>query len=326
MGRLTRVSDSPRELPLIQTITLNTALDRTLEIPGFAVGQVASASLIAEQPAGNGINVSRCLSAYGVDSVLTGFVGSLEVPLYHSSFRDTKAQPMLVPVSGRTRFDTTILDPKEGTETHIREKGFQIVDTDLMKLETVLDRMVDPDDIVAVCGSLPPGITPEQFARLIKQCIDKPARVVVDTSGQALKAAAGMQPYMIKPNVTELQDLVDMELGEPLEIAEAALSLTPGIEVVLVSLGKDGALLVKDGRAWHGVCPLDQEKVVNTVGCGDAMVAGFLAGLGKEQPEPEILALAVAFGTAAALSQTAGTICRDEVDDLLKQATVEEMA
>jgi len=311
---------------VITTITLNTALDRTIEVPDFKIGDVTSGAIIAEQPAGKGINVSRCLAAYGTENALTGFVGSLEVPLYHDSFRGTGVQTLLVPVEGRTRFDTTILDPRNGTETHIREKGFHVTETGLRKLEAVLARMVDPDEIVALCGSMPPGVSPEAFAGIVKQCIDKPARVLVDTSGEPLRAAVALRPYAIKPNVDELQDLVGMELSDRFEILEAALSLTPGIQVVLVSLGKNGALLIKEGSAWRAACPLDQGKVVNTVGCGDALVAGFLAGLEKKLTDEETARLAVAFGTAAALTPTAGDIRMGDIEEMLKQTTVEKMS
>ncbi|MEW6359842.1 MAG: 1-phosphofructokinase family hexose kinase [Planctomycetota bacterium] len=310
---------------MITTITLNTALDRTIEVPDFKVGAVASGSAIAEQPAGKGVNVSRCLATYGIHSALTGFVGSLEVPLYHNSFRSSGVQTLLVPVEGRTRFDTTILDPKNNTETHIREKGFYVTETDLRKLEVVLKRIIDPNEIVALCGSMPPGVSRGDFAKIVRQCVGKPARVLVDTSGEPLKAAVDAGPYAIKPNVDELRDLVGMELKDRLEIAEAALSLTPRITVVIVSLGKDGALLVKGGAVWHGLCPLDQARMVNTVGCGDALVAGFLAGLEKEMTDEETLRLAVAFGAAAALTSTAGSVRREDIDEMGQQATVEKI-
>ena len=104
--------------------------------------------------------------------------------------------------------------------------------------------MIDPGDLVAACGSLPPGIAPEEFAGIVAHCAGKPARIAVDTSGEALRAAVDAGPYMIKPNVAELQGLVGAELADRFEIAEAALSLTSSIEVVLVSLGEDGGILV----------------------------------------------------------------------------------
>lgn len=310
---------------MVVTVTLNTAVDRTLAAPDFRVGEVVSAALVAEQPAGKGVNVSRCLSSYGIESVVTGFVGSLEVPLFHGSFRQTKARSMLVPINGRTRVDTTVLDPKNGTETHIREKGFEVGENDLRRMAAVLEKNVDPGDIVAVCGSLPLGVSPGQLARLVALCIGKPAQVVVDTSGEALKAATGARPHLIKPNIAELESLVGMELDGVSEIAEAALSLTPGVGAVLVSLGKDGAMLVKGGNAWRAVCPLDQKRVANTVGCGDAAVAGFLAGMAQKKTDEETLRMAVAFGTAAALTPTAGTVCVKDIVDLLKLATVERV-
>jgi len=291
---------------VIVTVTSNTAIDRTLEVRNFKVGEVLSARLIAEQPAGKGVNVSRCLAALGVKSVATGFVGKAEEGLFQAALREIGVAPRFVAVSGSTRRDTTILDPVNQTETHIRERGFEVTRSDISRLRDTLARLCRRGDIVCFCGSLPPGMKPADAARMMKFLREKGARVALDASGSALSECAEVGGFLLKPNLHELSELTGKRFGKLESAARAAMPLLERFENVIISAGAEGAVLLNNGGAWHAMVNCADLKVANTVGCGDALLGGFLAGVVGRKPAEERLKLAVACGTASALTYSAG--------------------
>lgn len=321
---------------MIYTVTLNTALDRTIEVPHLTIGTVLQGRTICEQPAGKGVNLSRCLATLGVPSIVCGFVGAQEAHLFRLSFVGTKARVRLIPVGGRTRRDTTLIDPIAHTDTHIRESGYSLGRKDVAALRAELAAHAKPGDIVVFCGSLPPGLTPDTFASLLRHAKRLGCKVVVDTSDQALRVACRIHPYLIKPNRAELESLLpkDYQLGPQVEdIISAARVFIKEVENIAISLGKHGAILITPQAAYHATCPLPPVKVKSTVGCGDAFLAGLIAGLHASRsrtrctlPIPaspiESLRLAVACGAACALTPVAGLIHLDDVARLLPLAQV----
>ncbi len=312
---------------MIHTVTLNTAVDRTIEVPNLQIGGVLTGRTIFEQPAGKGVNVSRCLATLGVPSRATGFVGQNESAWFAASLADSPAQPHFIPVPGRTRCDTTLLDPIAHTDTHIRESGYEVSDRHYDALCADLKANARPGDLVAFCGSLPPGITAPAFAALLRLARTLECRVAADASGEALRQALQTAPFFLKPNRDELRTLLPAAapLDSPRQVAAAARSLLDHIATLVVSLGKDGAVLISSAGAWHAQCPLPPAQVQSTVGCGDASVAGFLAGLERRLSPAECLRLAVACGAACALTPAAGLIHRADVERLLPATQLAEL-
>jgi len=304
----------------ILTVTLNTAIDRTLEVPGFAVGGHVRGRLIRLQPAGKGVNVSRCLAALGVPSTATGFVGQRDIHLFEHSFTGSRVTPQFVPIPSPTRTNTTILDPEAGTDTHIRELGPRIGPGALEALRTRLSELVGPGSLVVFCGSLPPGVGCEELAALMGLCRDRGAELGADLSGPHLATAIEAGARLVKPNVAELGELLRRQLApeDDRDIVNAASTLLPNVQTVLVTRGALGALAV--GREESLACQVEIERPRNTVGCGDAFLAGYLAGLWRNQDLADRLRLATACGAAAALAQAAGTISPHEVEQLASRA------
>jgi len=304
------------------TVTLNTSLDRTVEVPDFAIGGHLKGRAVRVQPAGKGVNVSRCLAALDVPSVVTGFVGAREEALFRDSFADSPATVAFIPVEDATRTNTTILDPERGTETHIRETGFHIRPEELEALRSRLAGLASPEALFAFCGSLPPGMTARDLAGLIELCKGWGARVAADLNGSELGAAVAHGASIIKPNVDEMGELLGQDLAEASEseLVSLATDLLYRVDTILLTRGAEGALEIDSDGALGASVPA--EGVRNTVGCGDAFLAGALAGLYRDLPADERLRLAVACGAAAALADTAGRIDPDAVARLQKRTTV----
>jgi len=312
-------SDRTRGVTLI-TVTLNTSVDRTVEVPRFAVGGHLKGRLARLQPAGKGVNVSRCLDSLGVPSVATGFVGAGETALYRDSLAATRAEMRLVPIAGTTRSNTTILDPVLGTDTHIREAGPTVRPEEVESLRATLAALALPEAVAVFCGSLPPGVTADDVARLMAACRDAGARVAADLNGPQLGVAVAAEALLIKPNVEELGELVGRDLsgaGEA-ELLAAARPLCDRVGTVLLTRGREGAMAVRQADAL--ACSVEVPRARNTVGCGDAFLAGYLAGLWRGVAADECLRLAVACGAANALTDAAGQIDPAQVRELADRA------
>jgi len=311
---------------MILTVTPNTAIDRTIEVPHFHVGGTLKGRVVARAPAGKGVNVSRTLAALGAGSVVSGFVGAEDEAAFRRSFDHTPARVELAPVSQPTRQDTTLIDPANGTVTHVRERGFTVDAHDLARLEAKLDEVLPAVSIVVIAGSLPPGMDGGALAARIAQCKRAGARVCVDANGPGLAAAVQEGCALIKPNAEELADLTGRPVRSAQDAAQQARTLLDQVDVVVVSLAEEGAVCVTSRGAWQGRVLVPQDQVVNTVGCGDAFVGGFLYGLDRGDAIPDCLAMALACGSANALTASAGTVDADAVERLRAQVDLRQMA
>ncbi len=303
---------------MIYTLTLNAALDRVLRVPGFAAGGVLRAELVALLAAGKGFNLARDLAVLGVRSVAAGLIGRGELPFYEQSFKSLGVEVLAADFEAPTRSNVTVLDPEAGSEAHLRERGPALSEEHVAKLADILLPRLGAGDLLAACGSLPPGASPESFAGLLSAARERGAELLVDSSGPALAAACDALPEILSVNVAELAELTGRGAGTVTEARDAARELVSrGVGSVLAKLGAAGAVVVAGGRALHARC--GPVEALNTVGAGDAFNAGYLA-CRAEGPEPA-LRLAVACGAAQAASAAIGRLERAEVERLA--ATVE---
>ncbi len=304
------------------TVTPNPSVDRTLEVPRLAVGQHLKGRLVRVQPGGKGINVARCLAALGVPSIATGLVGSAEMGFFRDSFQGMPVRLELIAAPTATRTNTTLLDPELQTDTHIRETGSPVTGKEVEALRARLGSLASPDAIVVFCGSLPPGMGEEALESLFAACRARGARVAADLNGPDLRAALGARPLLIKPNVEELGECLgrDLQAAGGRELVAAAAELLDRVETVLVSRGREGALAVRRGEALAGSVAIGAPR--NTVGCGDAFLAGYLAALWRGDSLRDALRLAVACGAAQALADAPGQISASTVKELEARAEV----
>ena len=307
---------------MIITVTCNPSFDKTLEVPCFAPGRTLKARTLHRQPAGKGVNVSRCIAALGGRSAATGFLGRAEIPIYAGSFEQSRAVVDFVPVAGDTRQNVTIRDPERNAETHLREEGFSVAPADVAALERKLSELAAPGDVVIFSGSLPPGMQPADLARLVRLCAGAGCSVAVDSSGPALAEAVQPGVWLAKPNRDELEELVSRAVQSDEDVRRAAAELRETVEILLVTLGDDGAICFANDRAWKAAVKVD--VVRNSVGTGDAFLAGFIVAHLNGQPPDACLCRAVACGAAATQELWAGRIDPAIVEKLLARVTLAE--
>lgn len=275
---------------MIVTVTPNPSIDRTIRIDRLERGKVIRARAATSEAAGKGLNVSLALATEGIDTSAVLPLAAESATVYLRLLAD--AVPITaVPVRGATRVNVSLVEP-DGTVTKVNETGPQLEPDDVDAIIAAASAAAGPGWIVG-CGSLPPGAPVDFYARLVALGSAE-RRIAVDTSGDALGAAVCAGAALVKPNTAELEELVGRPLSTIGEVIEAAREVVQrGCGSVLVSLGPDGALVVDAHTASHGEASV--EDVVNTVGAGDALLAGFLAAGGGS----DALGAAVAWSVAA---------------------------
>jgi len=286
---------------MIVTLTLNPSVDRTVEVETLERGEVMRALSVRVDPGGKGINVSRALAAHGLPTRAVVTVGGAEGEHLVTLLRDTGIEIVPVPIQGAIRSNITVAEP-DGTTTKFNEPGAQLSAEELASVITAVRTAVDSADWLVASGSLPAGTPPAFYADLVQMVAGSGTRVAVDTSGPALEAVLAAGPTLVKPNRSELAEVTDRRLVTIADVIEAASRLRElGAEAVLASLGADGAVLVDDAGAIHGWTPA--VPPLSSVGAGDAMLAGFLAGGGTGA---DALVEALAWGAAAVLQPGSG--------------------
>lgn len=310
----------PPESRSIVTVTLNPTIDRILEVPGFMIGAHLQGRLRMREPAGKAINVSRALAELGIKSTAIGWVGMNAFDLFHEAMRRAGVKACFLPITGATRENITIIDPTGPTETHLRDAGPRVDHADVRRLMDLLGNVVTGESLVIFTGSLPPGLGMDSWNSLLRSCIDRGARVVVDTAGEPLKTAVDNPLWMIKPNEFELGELLDAAFAQEQDLLRAGRELAARFPYVIVTLGRKGAYCFAEGRVLHAEAALRSDQVRSTVGCGDAMLAGFLSGLMSDQGDLEsALREGVAISAAAALTEEPARFERPAIDQIRRR-------
>lgn len=279
---------------MIYTVTLNPALDYHLNIDGLRVGETNRSVSQELYYGGKGINVSTVLMNLGIPSTVFGFIAGFTGQQLEKSLRETGLITDFIEVSGGlTRINVKL---KALQETEINADGPAVSDGDIEQLKEKL-KCLQTGDVLVLAGSVPKSVGVGVYAELM-HTVGHGVKVVVDATGEALLKTLPLNPYLIKPNLSELEELAGRYLRDELEIIDAARMLkTQGASNVLVSLGADGAILLDETDSVH-IAKAPKIKVCDTVGAGDSMIAGFLSA--SELGYSEALRVSVAVGSATA--------------------------
>lgn len=315
--------DDASENQAIITVTLNPAIDRAIRLERLTPGEHLCGQTLSRTAGGKGINVSRMLAALGVASTSMGFLGRDNASAFSGLFADGLIRDGFLRIPGSTRENITLLDETTGQDTHIRDAGLAPSRAAMRELGEQLGATIEPGDVVVFAGSLPPKLAPRDFADLLKLAVDANAHVAADTSGPGLDAIAKSNLWLIKPNILELEELLDRQLPDLPAQLKAARGLAQKHQNVLLSRGADGAVLVTREGALAARCEVND--VVNTVGCGDALLAGFVAqALAGGLPEDN-LAAGVAIAAASATQATPSEIDESTLDDFLSRVDIDTL-
>lgn len=278
----------------VVTVTANPAIDQTVWIPGFKAGAVNRVHGEESSPGGGGINVAADLARFDIAVTATGLLGADNAAPFEALMAHEAIADAFVRIDGTTRTDVKIADDQTGTTTDINFPGFSVTHDELARLRAAVAAVVVPGCWVVLAGSLPPGAPGETYRELIDVVHARGGRVALDTSGPALAEGLLARPDLVKPNRVELEELIGYTLPDrPAVLAAARALVAGGVQTVVVSLGAEGAVFVSGENAvFTEPMPV---KVASTVGAGDAMMAGTVAGLLGGAALQDVAALATAF-------------------------------
>ena len=300
---------------MIYTVTFNPAIDYVVRLDApLEVGEVNRARGEDCVLGGKGVNVSGVLAELGCKSVALGFVaGETGAWLERGLAKQGIATDFIHLPEGMTRINVKI---KAGQETELNGAGPNIPESAMQQLEAKLDALQE-GDILILAGSIPASLAQDTYERLLARLQGKGVRAVVDATRDLLVNVLKYRPFLVKPNNHELGEIVGRRLTTDAEIVAAAAVLqSKGARNVLVSMAGDGALLLDEKGCTHRIgCPKGQ--VVNSVGAGDSMVAGFVAGYLQSGDYNTALRLGTACGSATAFSL--GLAKKEKIDALLKE-------
>ncbi|HUV67831.1 MAG TPA: PfkB family carbohydrate kinase [Sedimentisphaerales bacterium] len=258
-------------------------------------------------PAGKALNVSKALAWLGRESIAAGLWGRSD---HRQMLADVRSSWPLIKVrmtavDGHTRRNVTVVDTANGKEMHLRNKSPLASAKTLRQLQTDLEKIVRRGGICVFAGTMPEGRLLDCVIRIIKSCASRGARIVLDTSGSPLRKIVDTGAvWLIKPNVEELCELSGRKIkDEPASLAAAASRLLDRVEMILISRGAKGGLLVTKQGIWQARC-VGRGRVLSTVGCGDYLLAGFLKSFTENRDPSRSLKTAIKVATAKAWGRT----------------------
>ncbi|MDF2592783.1 MAG: pfkB [Clostridia bacterium] len=282
---------------MIITVTLNPAVDKVMVIKDFKTGSVNRASEIMVEAGGKGINVSKTISSLGGISKAFGILAGQGGSFVEKSLNLLKIDNDFLYVDGETRTNVKISDPINHIVTDINEPGPVVSKEAIEKLSQKLSEGMHKDDVLVLTGSTPQGVDKDIYKLWIEAAKAVGIRCVLDADGELLKNGIEAGPYLIKPNIHELESLYETQTSSMDEIIELAKRLLEkGTEMAAVSCGEKGAVFVTN--SWVAVAEGIKTTVKSTVGAGDAMVAALSYGIHEKLEPEDMIKLAAACGTA----------------------------
>ena len=299
----------------IITITLSPAFDVHCSAPALTLYKENLAEITSTDVGGKGINISRALTLNQIDNLAFVILGDENGESFERALSEEGIKYRELTIKGRIRENITC-HTDGAPETRISFKGFSIDNNILKEAASSILPDIDKDTIVTFTGRVPSGVEMDEIKSFLRRFTDKGARLVIDSRSFSLEDLKEMRPWLIKPNQEEISEYLGREINGFDEIKEAAAELyRDGIENVMISLGGDGAMLVcKDGTF---IATPPKINAISTIGAGDSSIAGFIAAAQKEGSAQEMLKNAVAFGSAACLTEGTKPPLKKDIEKLI---------
>ncbi|RDE82376.1 1-phosphofructokinase [Haemophilus parahaemolyticus] len=309
----------------IATVTLNPAFDLVGRLARIEIGEVNTVETLGLYPAGKGINVAKVLADLGAKLSVTGFLGEENQGDFVQAFAQNGVEDKFYRIAGKTRINVKITET-EADVTDLNFLGFEISEQDWEAFTHQSQTWESQYDLVAVCGSLPRGVTPEQFAAWLESLHQQGLKVVLDSSNAALTAGLTAHPWLVKPNRRELEVWAGRSLHTIEEVIEAAEQLrSHGIEHVIISMGEKGSVWLNSEGVLQAQPPRC-ENVVSTVGAGDSMVAGLIYGFSQGWSKKKTLSFASATSALAVSQSNVGISDKQALEQILAQVKLTNLS
>lgn len=299
---------------MIYTVTLNPSIDYIVHLDKLDMGITNRTTSEEYYYGGKGINVSCVLAELDLDSTALGFIAGFTGDAIEKGIRNDKIVTDFIRLeNGNSRINIKI---KADEETEINCQGPHINSIELERLLSKIDRISSGDTIV-IAGNIPNTMPDDVYEKILERIKDKDVRIIVDATKNLLLNSLKYKPFLIKPNRQELSEIFKTEIKNENDIKQYAKKLQKmGAKNVLVSLGKDGAMLIDEFGNQHKA-GIIKEKVINTVGSGDSMVAGFIAGYEMTGDYQYALKLGSACGNATAF--LSGLATKEKINELFTE-------
>jgi 1-phosphofructokinase family hexose kinase len=312
---------------LILTVTLNVAIDRTIAVPNFRQGHRHRAVETRSVAGGKGVNVARALALLGRPAIATGLAGGPTGQRVMGTLAEEGILGDFIPIAQESRLNLSVVDPTSGEQTEINERGPEVSPEEVEALVRRVDYLARGAQICVLAGSLPPGVDTDIYARMVKALRERDVAVIVDSEGEAMRAAMRAAPSVVTPNVLEAEELVGHEFEGSADLVAGLtelLDLGAAEVVVTRSDGCVAALGDSTERTFYEVTTESLEPVA-AVGSGDAFLAGFVAARYDGASPSEFLAHAVACGAESTQHFGAGAVDPDQVKRIRAGVEVREL-
>ncbi len=306
---------------VIITVTLNAAIDKTLAVPSFQPGRRHRTTEQTSMPGGKGINVARVLKTLGQPVIATGFAGGPTGTRIVEQLTDLSVLCDLVRIKDESRTNTALVDPTTGLQTEVNERGPSVTETEV---ELFVDKLLYLAKGASMCvfaGSLPRGVEPELYGRLIREVKRLGVETIVDTDGDPLHRAVRAEPHVISPNVLEAEELVGHEFNDSDDTLLAVAEMCElGASEAIMTVPDGCVARLEDGTLWRGAIP--RVEPTATIGSGDAFLAGFVSARYSGKSSEQCLAYGVACGAESTQHLGAGVVDPAQVGRLLGEVDV----
>lgn len=309
---------------MIVTVTMNPAIDKTVDIGKFERGDLNRIKRVEIDAGGKGINVSKTIKELGGESIATGFVGGTSGTIIKEVLADLGLQTDFLDVKGETRTNLKVVE-ETGEVTELNEPGPEVSKEQLKDLLNRLEGYASPDTLFVLAGSIPAGIPTDIYRRITEQVHQKGAKVLLDADGILFSEALKGKPDMLKPNRYELERYYQMDYraSEQELVSMGEKLLNHGASMAAISLGQMGAIFLTKEKRYR--CPGLRVKAHSTVGAGDALVAAMAYSWDEKLPLEACIRLCMGASAGAVTSIGTKPPQRSLVDELVKQVELLEL-
>lgn len=309
---------------MILTVTLNPAVDKIIILDSLELGELNRVKDTSTLAGGKGINVSEVLTELDKENIALGIVGGSNGKIINDFLSDMKVKSDFSWSKNNTRQNLKIKEKSKNRETEINETG-KIDEKDLEVFKEKYDKYLKENKTAVLSGSLPEGAPLDIYAELIEKAAAEDVKVILDTSGEAFKIGLEKAPYLVKPNLEEMENLLAKELSGDQDLKEAAeFLLAKGVKEVMISLGGDGAFIASKKEAYRLYTP-SVEVAQTTVGAGDTMVAGLAKEIDQNSSLKETGVSAAALATAYVKMGSISDIDRELIEEIKSEIKVEKI-
>jgi 1-phosphofructokinase family hexose kinase len=312
---------------MIITVTLNAAIDKSLSVPNFRLGRRHRTVDQTTLPGGKGVNVARTLKTLGQPVIATGFAGGATGTRIVEALTDESILNDFVRIREESRTNTAVLDPTNGEQTEINERGPAVTAHELELFHDKLMYLARGAAIVIFAGSLPRGLDADVYAHLIKELRKLGLVVVIDTDGDPLRHAVRASPNVVSPNVLEAEELVGHEFNDDEDrvIAVREMVTLGAVEAIMTVPDGCFASVYSEGETMLYRVRIQPREAVATVGAGDAFLAGYVAARYEGKAAGECLRSGVACGAESVQRLGAGLVDPQKVERLLSEVDVQRL-